>query len=135
MLRAWVICLAAISGASLHAAPCPLYPLGLVVIGDVFHATAEVEALGESQDSIDAAKAEASLGSRATLISHEGTPKTTTGDLHGVTESVCVVGRKAYATSSVSPASAAQAEKLKALLTRSLQEVPVPPTAVKPTER
>lgn len=118
------VCLAVILSASAQAAPCPPFPLGIITIGGVIHATAEADALGNSHDSVELAVAEASIASRVALHGHDDVPKARNGELHGVTQNTCVVGTKAYVTSSVSSASAAQAERLEALLRRSLQTAP-----------
>jgi hypothetical protein len=116
--------MALILTASAQATPCPPFPVGVVNVGGVFHATAEAHALRSSQDSVELAVAEASIASRVALHVRDDVPKAPSGELHGVTQSICVVGKKAYVTSSVSPASAAQAESLGAILRRSLQTAP-----------
>jgi hypothetical protein len=120
------ICLALIVSFDAQAASCPPFPVGVVAVGDVFHATAGVEALRSSQDSLELAIAEASLASRLALQGEKSAPKTSDGHLQGVTQAVCVVGRKAYVTSSVSRTSAAQAEKLRAMLNQSHLAAPAP---------
>lgn len=87
------ICLVFTLSASAQAAPCPPFPPGVVTIGGVHHATAEANALRNSQDSVELAVAEASIASRVALHGHDEAPKAQDGELHGVTQTTCVVGK------------------------------------------
>ena len=121
------VAFALVISMDVQAASCPSFPVGVVRAGEIFHATAVVEALRESKDSIELAIAEASLASRMVLQREGSTPKDPDGHLQGVTQVTCVVGRKAYVTSSVSRASSAQAARLKTMLNQSQRVAPTPP--------